>query len=97
MIALGTAEEARAGDWSDVDALVTDVALPGMSGATLAAEAVATYDLPTVIISGDLHRHDLSGLPDRVIRLEKPITPSVLAKAIGRAMASVPARSGRSD
>lgn len=96
VIALGSAEEARVADWSQIDALVTDVALPGMSGATLAAEAVATSSLPTIIISGDLHRHDLSGLPDRVIRLEKPITPSELAKAIGRAMAAAPTRSGGS-
>ena len=90
VIALGTAEEARAADWSNVDALVTDVALPGMSGAALAAEAVATSGLPTIVISGDLHRHDLSGLPDQVIRLEKPITPSELAKAIGQATGTAP-------
>ena len=94
VIALGTAEEGRASDWSEIDVLVTDVALPGMSGATLAAEAVATANLPTIIISGDLHRHDLSALPDRVIRLEKPITPSELARAIERAIASGPPRSG---
>jgi len=94
VMALGTAEEARVSDWSEIDALVTDVALPGMSGAELAAEAVATTGLPTVIISGDLHRHDLSNLPDRVIRLEKPITPSELARAIERATAAEPRRSG---
>ncbi|MEQ9324506.1 MAG: ATP-binding protein, partial [Polyangiaceae bacterium] len=94
VVALGTAEEGRASDWSEIDVLVTDVALPGVSGATLAAEAVATANLPTIIISGDLHRHDLSALPDRVIRLEKPITPSELARAIERAMAGAPPRSG---
>jgi PAS domain S-box-containing protein len=97
VIAVASAEEARASSWADVDAIITDIVLPGVSGAELAREAVANADIPIVVISGDLQGHDLTELPDRVVCLQKPITPGVLAEAVERVVSGETAQTGGSD
>ncbi len=69
------------------DVLLTDVGLPGRSGAELAREAVARWPhLKVVFASGDDTGSADSGLVDAVMLL-KPYTPKDLAAALAKAVA----------
>lgn len=63
-----------------IDVLVTDIVLPDESGVQLAEALIAERtDLPVLVLSGDLRGHDLSSLPRRVRKLQKPVTAERLA------------------
>jgi PAS domain S-box-containing protein len=86
VVCAASVEEARVTDWADIDALITDIVMPGTSGVVLAAEMAAAYPkMPIVILSGDPRGHDLSALPRRVARLQKPLTADDLVAALERA------------
>ena len=68
-----------------VDALVTDIVMPGRSGIDLALELLAQApELPVILISGALRGHDLSRLPARVRALQKPLTAARLIDELDR-------------
>jgi CheY-like chemotaxis protein len=84
----GDAETARAQLSEPVDLLVTDLSLCGrIEGWRLAEAALAEWpDLRAVVVSGHLpHIDPLSPrFPGRVVVMEKPMTASAVAMAIGR-------------
>jgi CheY-like chemotaxis protein len=75
------------------DLLLTDEAMPGLSGSALAAEArKARPDLPVVILTG-CAPEGFAGVADEAgVRevLLKPVAAADLAAALGRALAAVP-------
>ena len=75
-----------------VDLMITDLVMPGMSGAVLAARvAEAKPHLPVLIITG--HAERAGEVPAHLPRLGKPFTAVELSSAVARllARASVPA------
>jgi PAS domain S-box-containing protein len=74
----------------DFDALVTDFLMPGMNGASLAAEARAIVpDLPILLITGYSNIADGAGA--ELPRLTKPFRQADLAAQVARVIASRPA------
>jgi CheY-like chemotaxis protein len=76
---------AEGGD--DVDLLMADYAMPGMSGTELMRAArVERPDLPVVVITGYADTTGLDGRLDDAILLQKPFRINELAGAIERAV-----------
>jgi CheY-like chemotaxis protein len=77
----------RSGLW--VDALVTDLSMPGMSGWDLIREVRSRWpDLPSLMLTGHLEDDDAGqgpacGLGDRFLLLRKPAPPALLAERLG--------------
>jgi PAS domain S-box-containing protein len=66
-----------------IDALVTDIVMPGASGLELAqALHQKRPDLPVLVISGDLTGHDLTVLPGDSRQLQKPVTARRIAEEL---------------
>lgn len=90
IVAAASAEEAlrvlASGEF-DVDVLVTDLAMPGLSGADL-ARAVRELDpeLPIVYVSGHFDHAAFDGIQDLPagIYLAKPFAPAALIEAVRR-------------
>jgi CheY-like chemotaxis protein len=85
-------EEALA-DWGEVDVLVTDVVMPGMTGQQLAQVAVERNpDLRVVYMSG--HTEDVlvrNGARARNLAfVQKPFTRATLLRAVEDALAATP-------
>ena len=75
-----------------VDLVITDQAMPGMTGMELAAEIRAAWpDLPIVIATGYAKLPEGNGLG--LTRLDKPYGQEDLAAAIARLMPAAAARS----
>ena len=84
--ACDSAESARAELAEPFEVLVTDLRMPGESGASLSRFALATWpELRVVLISGYLAEEDLSHLENdpRVRLLPKPFTSKALLDAVG--------------
>lgn len=84
------ARELLARDTGDIDVIVTDVVMPGMSGPQLITERRAVGDArPVVYISGYTgDAMPLSLVPEAAaILVSKPFSSATLVQAIGRAMA----------
>ncbi len=72
-----------------VEALVTDIVMPGASGIELALQLLEEEpSLPVIVISGDLRGHDLTRLPASAVRLQKPVTAEHIAREIGNLLAT---------
>ena len=90
--------EAAGGDealaaWEEVDVLVTDVVMPGMTGQELAQVAVERNpDLRVVYMSG--HTEDVlvrNGARERDLAfVQKPFTRDTLLRAVEDALAAAP-------
>jgi CheY-like chemotaxis protein len=66
-----------------VDAIVTDVGMPGMGGLELAAAArKVAPSVPVIVVTGWAEREDISESKDVVAVLVKPVDPDVLAQAV---------------
>jgi PAS domain S-box-containing protein len=79
-----------------IDIVITDMMMPGMSGAELAAVLSATRpDLPIIIMSG--YSEDLANgqwqLPENARFLEKPINVRRLMEVVGEQLGAAPATS----
>lgn len=76
---------------AEVDLLITDQMMPGVTGDQLIAQVRAQWPkLPAILASG--YTENPQGLPDKVLRLSKPYGRSELMRAIDQAMlAKVPA------
>ncbi|HUH05862.1 MAG TPA: PAS domain S-box protein [Kofleriaceae bacterium] len=89
VLSAGSVEQALPLLSDEVGALVTDVVMPGRSGIELAREVLGRRpSLLVVLISGDVRGHDLEGLPETVVFLQKPFRPEQLLQALGRATPS---------
>ncbi|HEX7822519.1 MAG TPA: PAS domain-containing protein [Sphingobium sp.] len=72
-------------DNPDIDILITDLAMPNMTGTELADHATALRgDLPIILASG--YGDVPPGSQQRIIRLGKPFGQAMLAQAIRQAM-----------
>jgi len=80
-------EMLRRGLW--VDALVTDLSMPGMSGGDLIREVRSRWpDLPSLMLTGHLEDDADSQAPtcalgERFLLLRKPVPPALLAERLG--------------
>ncbi len=77
------------------DALVTDLAMPGMSGLDLIAEArMIQALLPALIVTGFAESTVAAALPERAMVLRKPATRADMIEMLGRLIGatSAPAR-----
>ena len=73
----------------EIDLLVTDVVMPGMSGIELAEAVTRRYsDVPVLFVSGHLDEQvaDRHPLPDGARLLPKPFTPDELSARVLRAL-----------
>ncbi|MBO9516426.1 MAG: PAS domain S-box protein [Porphyrobacter sp.] len=68
---------------SGIEVVITDQAMPGMTGTELIAALDAIRPVPVVIASG--YGEGLEGLSRRVVRLTKPFNQVQLARAIAEA------------
>jgi len=86
VIPAGSAEEALdlATDAGEIDLLLTDASMPGMSGLALARMMLAARpSLPVIVMSGYSEEMlDVSALPASVVILRKPFTPTELRQKI---------------
>jgi CheY-like chemotaxis protein len=70
------------------DLLISDYAMPHVSGAEVIRQArEAQPGLPAIIITGYADSQSISRRPDDVLVLSKPFTPEQLKAAIGSAVA----------
>ena len=70
----------------EFDLLITDYAMPHLSGTDFLREArVLCPEVPALLITGYAETEMISDRPKGVEMLLKPFTPSVLEAAIGRA------------
>lgn len=72
-------------DGADVDMVVTDMVMPGKTGAELATELSVTHPgLPVIIMSG--YSEEMTNrqwkMPENSVFVEKPVSPKTLIKAI---------------
>ena len=85
---------------AEIDLLMTDMIMPGMSGAELVERVTKIReDLPIVVVTGgSLNREqDLRELPSQVVEvLDKPFTPNELADCVGRVLTHSAALPGES-
>lgn len=71
----------------EFDMLVTDYAMPGMTGADLTREVRRRYPhMPILLITGFVNLSEIES--DELVRLEKPFSQSDLVNAIGTLLAS---------
>ncbi len=69
------------------DLVITDHAMPGMTGAELARLIIGSYPgLPVILASGYVELHEDHGLSD-LLRMTKPFTQEQLQTAVHRAVA----------
>jgi CheY-like chemotaxis protein len=81
------AVELLAGDGADVDLLMADYAMPGMSGTELARAARAKWpELPVIVITGYADTTGFDDQFDEAILLRKPFRINELGAAIDRAV-----------
>jgi CheY-like chemotaxis protein len=71
----------------DIDAVVTDLSMPGLSGWDLIRELRARQpDLPVLMLTGHVEDDETAPMgearPDRFLLLEKPVTPDQLAERL---------------
>ncbi|CDZ26639.1 Putative sensor histidine kinase/response regulator [Neorhizobium galegae bv. officinalis] len=75
------------GSGGKFDLVITDHAMPGMTGAELARRIIASYPgLPVILASGYVELHEDHGLSD-LLRMTKPFTQEQLQIAVHRAVA----------
>ncbi|KAA9383607.1 response regulator [Neorhizobium galegae] len=75
------------GSGGKFDLVITDHAMPGMTGAELARRIIASYPgLPVILASGYVELHEDHGLSD-LLRMTKPFTQEQLQMAVHRAVA----------
>lgn len=73
----------------DIDLIITDQAMPGMTGTQLADHATDMRgDLPIILASG--YGEVPAGAQQRIVKLGKPFNQTMLVKAIGRAVTKIP-------
>jgi FixJ family two-component response regulator len=80
------------GDISEIDCLVSDVGMPGISGIQLLEKLRSQRaDLPVILITGRQEKH-LSHLAARqgALYLEKPLDSARLVEAIASALGTAP-------
>ncbi|MEA3045899.1 MAG: hypothetical protein QOJ53_231 [Sphingomonadales bacterium] len=76
---------------ADYDLIVTDYAMPLMSGGDMLNQARKIRpDLPGIIISGYADSHSISRKPSEVVVLTKPFTLDQMGAAIGAAIQALP-------
>ncbi len=89
--AFASGDEALAwaeGGLETLDAVVSDVVMPGISGIALAqALRERRPRLPIVLVSGDLREHVRATLPPDVLFLQKPFSIDELARLLRAALA----------
>ena len=69
----------------DFDLLITDYAMPHLSGTDFLREArLLCPDVPALLITGYAEAEMIRDKPDGVETLLKPFTPNALDSAIGR-------------
>ena len=79
--------ELLAGDDADIDLLMADYAMPGMSGTELARAARAKWpELPVIVITGYADTTGFDDQFDEAILLRKPFRINELGAAIDRAL-----------
>jgi PAS domain S-box-containing protein len=72
--------------------IVSDYAMPSMSGVELVKQARDLYPaIPAVIITGYADTESISDRPDDVLLLGKPFSPEQLEKAVQQAATNLPA------
>jgi CheY-like chemotaxis protein len=77
------------GAGTEVDVVVTDQAMPGMTGLELAAEVRRSWpDLPVLLVSGYVDLRDTSGA--ELPQVRKPFDQDELASAIARLLPAAP-------
>jgi CheY-like chemotaxis protein len=70
----------------DFDLLITDLVMPGMNGAMLAARvAEEKPDLPLLVVTG--HAERAGDVPSALPRLTKPFTVAELSATVARLVA----------
>ncbi|HEX9932247.1 MAG TPA: response regulator [Allosphingosinicella sp.] len=75
----------------DCDLLITDYAMPHVSGAEVIRQARALRPgLPAIIITGYADAQSIARRPDNVLVLSKPFTPGHLAAALQSAVGDAP-------
>jgi CheY-like chemotaxis protein len=85
VLAASSAEEALlALGTSRVDAVVTDLSVPGAGGLAVARAAKARGAIPVVLVTGHAEREDVARARGREVDavLGKPVDPAVLAETI---------------
>ena len=66
-----------------IEAMVTDIVMPGGSGVELCRRVLDDRpSLNIIVISGDLRGHNLGVLPRGVRKLHKPVTAAVIAEEL---------------
>ena len=76
----------------ELDALVTDFAMPGIDGGQLAASAIQIHPgLPTLILTGNAEIGRLDTIPPHAIVIRKPIASDAITRRTCEAMAGGPA------
>lgn len=80
-----------AGDEPTVELLVTDYAMPHISGLEVIRRARHhVEDLPAIIVTGNVDAIEGFDMPEDVLVLAKPFTSAQLEAAIGTALSAVP-------
>jgi CheY-like chemotaxis protein len=79
----------------DIDALVTDLSMPGMNGWDLIREVRSLRpSLPSLLLTGHLHHDDdlqANAAYEPFALLRKPVSPAVLARRIAALVEARPA------
>lgn len=73
----------------NIEALVTDIVMPGISGLELAKTLIAERpELAVLVISGDLRGQNLRELPRSIRKLQKPVTAQLIADELATMLRS---------